>query len=60
MAGCFGRAGATGIGPGTRRKIMLMIEDAKLGGPKKNVIEELNEIPLDDPNMFDDTGKSLS
>ena len=51
--------GATGIGPGTRRKMMLMIEDAKTDGPKKNVIEELNEIPLDDPNMFDDASKSL-
>jgi heat shock transcription factor len=51
--------GATGIGPGTRRKMMLMIEDAKTDGPRKNVIEELNEIPLDDPNMFDDTSKSL-
>jgi heat shock transcription factor len=51
--------GATGIGPGTRRKMMLMIEDAKSDGPKRNVIEELNEIPLDDPNMFDDTSKSL-
>ena len=51
--------GATGIGPGTRRKMMLMIEDAKTDGPKKNVIEELNEISLDDPNMFDDTCKSL-
>ena len=50
--------GATGLGPGTRRKMMLMIEDAKSDGPKKNVIEELNEIPLDDPNMFDDTCKS--
>jgi heat shock transcription factor len=36
-------------------KMRLMIEDAKTDGPKKNVIEELNEIPLDDPNMFDDT-----
>ena len=40
--------GAKGMGPGTRRKMMLMIEDAKRDGPKKNVIEELNEIPLDD------------
>jgi hypothetical protein len=30
-----------------------------MDGPKKNVIEELNEIPLDDPNMFDDTSKSF-
>ena len=37
---------------------MLMIEDAKTDGPKKSVIEELNEIPLDDPNMFNDTSKS--
>ena len=43
---------ATGIGPGTRRKMMLMIEDAKTDGPKKNVIEELNEISLDDANIF--------
>ena len=50
--------GATGIGPGTRR-MMLMIEDAKRDRPKKNVIEELNEIPLEDPNMFDDTSQSL-
>ena len=50
---------ATGIGPGTRRKMMLMIEDAKTDGPKKNVIEEPNEIPLDDPNLFDDTSMSL-
>jgi len=50
--------GATGIGPGTRRRMMLMIEDAKRDGPKKNVIEELNEIPLDDTNMYDDTSKS--
>ena len=50
---------ATGIGPGTRRKMMLMIEDSQSDGPKKNGIEELNEIPLDDPNMFDDTSKSL-
>jgi hypothetical protein len=42
-----------------RRKTMMMIEDAKMDGPKKNVIEELNEIPLDDPNMFDDTSKSF-
>jgi hypothetical protein len=37
---------------------MLMIEDAKTDGLKENVIEELNEIPLDDPNMFDDTSTS--
>ncbi|KAF8800521.1 hypothetical protein BYT27DRAFT_7227447 [Phlegmacium glaucopus] len=47
--------GATGIGPGTRRRMMLMIEDAKRDGPKKNVIEELNEIPLDDTNTYSDT-----
>jgi hypothetical protein len=35
--------------------MMLMIEDAKTDGPKKNVIEELNEIPLDDLNMFGDS-----
>jgi hypothetical protein len=40
------------MGCGTRRKMMLIIEDAKTDGPKKNVIEELNE-------MFDDTSKSL-
>jgi heat shock transcription factor, other eukaryote len=51
--------GTTGMGPGTKRRIMLMIEDAKRDGPKKSVIEELNEIPLDDPNMFDDTSKSF-
>lgn len=49
---------ATGIGPGMRRGMMLMIEDAKRDGPKKNVIEELNEIPMDDPKLFDDTCKS--
>jgi hypothetical protein len=38
---------------------MLMIGDAKTDGPKKNVIEELNGIPLDDPNMFDDKSKSF-
>jgi heat shock transcription factor, other eukaryote len=49
---------ATEIGSGTRRK--MMFEDAKTDhdGPKKNVIE-LNEIHLDDPNMFDDTSKSF-
>ena len=47
--------GITGIGPGTRRKIRLMIEDAKRDGPKKSAIEELNEISLDDPNIFNDT-----
>ena len=54
-----GADGAMGIGSGTRRKMMLMIEDAKTEGPKKSVLEELNEIPLDDPNMFDDTSKSF-
>jgi hypothetical protein len=39
--------------------MMLMIEEAKTDGPKKNVIEELNEIALDDPNTFDDTSKSF-
>ena len=29
---------------------MLMIEDAKRDGPKKNVGEEWNKIPLDDLN----------
>jgi hypothetical protein len=38
---------------------MLMIEDAKMDRPKKNVTEELNEIPLDDLNMFDDMSKSF-
>jgi hypothetical protein len=33
-------------------------EFAKTDGPKKNVIEHLNEIPLDDPSMFD-TSKSF-
>jgi hypothetical protein len=37
----------------------LMIKDATTDRPKKNVIEKLNEIPLDDPNMFDDTSKSF-
>ena len=37
---------------------MLMIEDAKMDGLKKSVIEELNEIPLDNPNMFNDANKS--
>jgi hypothetical protein len=34
--------GPTGIDSGTRRKMMLMIEDAKTDGPEKNDIEELN------------------
>jgi hypothetical protein len=39
--------------------MILKIEDAKTGRPKKNVIEELSEIPLNDPNMFDDKSKSF-
>ena len=31
-------------------EMILMIEDAKTDRLKRNVIEELNEIPLDDPN----------
>ena len=42
--------GVRGMGSGTR-KMMLMIEDAKTDRPKKSVIEELNAIPLDDPNV---------
>ena len=50
--------GATGMGPGTKRKMRLMIEDAKRDGPKKTFIEELNnEIPLDDLNMFNGASK---
>ena len=51
--------GATGMGPGTRGKMMLMIEDAKRDGPKKNVFQEHYDIPLDDPNLFNDTSKCL-
>ena len=47
------------MGSVTRRKMILMIEDAKTDSLKRNVIEELNEISLDDPNMFDDTSKSF-
>ncbi|KDR69299.1 hypothetical protein GALMADRAFT_77741 [Galerina marginata CBS 339.88] len=36
-----------GVAPGTRRKMMLMIEDAKRDGPKKSMIEDLSEIPMD-------------
>ena len=36
-----------------------MIEDSKTDGLKRNVIEELNEIPLDDPNMFHDMSESF-
>jgi len=32
-----------------------MIEDAKTDALKKNIIEDLNGIPLDDTYMFDDT-----
>ena len=47
------------MGSVTRRKMILTIEDAKTDGLKRNAIEELNEISLDDPNMFDDTSKSF-
>ena len=40
------------MGSVTRRKMILTIEDAKADGLKRNVIEELNEIPLDDPSKF--------
>ena len=37
-----------------------MIEDSKTDGLKRNVLEELNdEIPFDDPNIFDDTSESF-
>ena len=39
------------IGSGTRRKTILTIEDAKTDGPKKSVIEELNEIPLNNEHV---------
>ncbi|KAF9473855.1 hypothetical protein BDN70DRAFT_899429 [Pholiota conissans] len=32
---------------GTRRKMRLMIEDAKRDGPKKSMVEELSEIPME-------------
>jgi len=45
--------GGLGMGPGTRRKMRLMIEDAKRDGPRKSMIEELSEIPLDtDSTMY--------
>ena len=40
--------GATRIGSVTRREMILMIEDSKTDELKRNVIEELNEFPLDD------------
>ena len=39
--------------------MILMIEDSKTDGLKRNVVEELNEIPFDDPNIFDDTSESF-
>ncbi|KAF8147566.1 hypothetical protein B0H34DRAFT_739175 [Crassisporium funariophilum] len=49
-----GGDGGTGNGQITRRKMRLMIEDAKRDGPRKNVVQELSEIPLDlDTPMYD-------
>jgi heat shock transcription factor len=39
---------------GTRRKMRLMIEDAKRDGPRKSMVEELTEIPMEmDDAMFE-------
>lgn len=46
---------ALGMAPGTRRKMRLMIEDAKRDGPKKSMIEELTEVPMDiDGSIYGD------
>lgn len=43
-----------GLGDGTKRRMRLMIEDAKRDGPTKSMVEELTEMPLDaDESMYE-------
>ncbi|PPQ91364.1 hypothetical protein CVT25_004131 [Psilocybe cyanescens] len=42
-----------GMAPGTRRRMRLMIEDAKRDGPKKSMVEELTELPLGDMDEYE-------
>ncbi|KAF8967322.1 hypothetical protein BDZ97DRAFT_1804489 [Flammula alnicola] len=42
-----GVAESLSVAPGTRRKMRLMIEDAKRDGPRKSMVEELTEMPMD-------------
>jgi heat shock transcription factor len=46
-------------GEGTRRRVRLMIEDAKRDGPTKSMVEELTEMPLDGYETVYETSRSI-